>query len=167
MKKESLEKIIKYAHKIEINMNDTFHYACGDSSHLPSEDVWDLLPFMALYDFDTLIAYEAIKRDYDPEIEDYLTLSYFEIKNILIEKMKLDENFLCDLNHQKRREKKEIEEFGGKLYFRWEKPTNPEIKNGLISYICECHCEGRTEVGYGKNMNEAQIDLKSKIEGLK
>jgi len=63
-----LEKILSSCHSFAINMNDTFYYACADSSQIDSGDMEDLLPIIDKYGFDAFVAYEAIKRGHDPQI---------------------------------------------------------------------------------------------------
>lgn len=162
-KEKALEDLIKSCHSLKVNMNDTFHYACADSCELDAEDALDLVPFIGEYGFDALMAYEAIKRDYDPQIPQYVTPSFLEVKEKLLLAMKEDKNFLVDLNYQKEKERKEILEFGGKLYFKFKEPTDEQKKAGQNYYTCQCFCEGKDLVGIGSNMHEATNDLRKKM----
>lgn len=50
------------AYGIELNMNDTFYYACGDSETLNNDDAITLIPIIQRYGDIALIAYCSIKR---------------------------------------------------------------------------------------------------------
>lgn len=164
-KEEALEQLIKSCHNLTVNMNDTFHYACSDNSEIPAEDALDLVEYIQIFGFDALLAYEAIKRGYDPEIKDYISKEFLEVKQILMDKMTLDENFLCELNFLKKKEASEIKEFGGVLSFKFVPPSWFEkVIKRQKHYTCVCSAWGVTTKGYGKNMNEAQNNLKLKIK---
>lgn len=163
-KEQALENLIKFSFNLRINMNDTFHYACADVCELSSEDALDLLPFIQSVGFDAVLAYEAIKRGYDPEIKDYISKEFLEVKQLLMDKMAADENFLCDLNHQKKKEAKEIAEFGGILHFEFVKPSwfARTIKRQK-HFTCVCSIWGKKEKGFGSNMKEAQENLQKRM----
>lgn len=163
-KEEALEYLIKTCHNLVINMNDTFYYACSDTSEVPSEDALDLVPYIQFYGFNALLAYESIKRGHNPEISDYLTPEFLEVKEILIKKMQEESDFLCSLNYEKKEELEQIKEFGGKLSFKFLKPSFIEKFLGQSYYNCFCYCDGQKIKGKGKNMLEAKQDLKIKLE---
>jgi len=86
-------------HSIVFCINDSFHWGCGDSCEINGRDLKHLVPLIEKYDFNAIIAYEALNRGYDPddevqskspefyeakkEIEDKLDLFEFLKKNVL------------------------------------------------------------------------------------
>lgn len=158
-KEKALENLISYSFNLQINMNDTFHYACGDVGEINSEDALDLLPFIDIYGFDACVAYEAIKRGYDPEIPQHVSKEFLEVKQLLLTKMNEDINFLCDLNYTKRKEAKQIAKYGGILSFKFTNPSWWEKIKGQKYLTCICVCSGQKIVGKGKNMMEAETHL--------
>jgi hypothetical protein len=69
---------------MNLNMNDTFHYACGDSEELDSKDVEVIIPIIQKYGNDVLVAYSAIRRGYDPTIPQRVTEEFKKAKEELI-----------------------------------------------------------------------------------
>ena len=61
---------------ITFNLNDTFYYACADGCSIYVHDLEDLEEVFNRHGFDTVIAYEAIRRGHDPKIPQVVTESY-------------------------------------------------------------------------------------------
>ena len=61
---------------VSFNLNDTFYYACGDGCSIDVCDLEDLEEVFNRHGFDTVIAYEAIRRGHDPKIPQVVTESY-------------------------------------------------------------------------------------------
>ncbi len=167
-KQEQLEYLIMASFRLEINMNDTFHYACADVSNISSDDAMDLLDYIGDYGFDALMAYEAISRGYDPDIKKYITKEYLEVKDKILKRMEEESGFLCDLNFKKRQEKEQIAKYGGIISFKFVKPTIiqkiiQKLTKGDVCYICVCSLENSKIKGYGTNMKEAELDLSKKL----
>lgn len=166
MNKElALENLINYSFNLQINMNDTFHYACSDVCEIENEDALDLLPFINDYGFDALIAYEAIKRGYNPDIPQHVTESFLKVKDLLLSQMTCDENFLVNLNYKLKKEAQQIKMYGGVLSFKFVKPTLWEKLKGQNHYTCVCSCTNTQVKGYGQHMSAAEENFKQKLRG--
>lgn len=87
MKKETLEKIFDSAHAVVINMNDTFYYACADSSTIDVQELEDLEPVIEKYGDDAFTAYEALRRGHDPQIPRNCTPDFYAAKAMIQEIM--------------------------------------------------------------------------------
>ena len=66
MDEEVLKQILDHAHAVAINMNDTFYYACADSSVIDVDELEDLTPVIKECGYYAFVGYEAIKRGHDP-----------------------------------------------------------------------------------------------------
>lgn len=66
---ELLNLLTKGCFNVEFNLNDTFHWACSDSTAIPSEDLQELIPIIKSHGYIAIISYEALKRGYDPDEE--------------------------------------------------------------------------------------------------
>ena len=66
-KLKALKVIIEGAFWFELNMNDTFAFACADSEEMCPLDFEKIIPVIAEYGHDALTAYAAFKRDAEPE----------------------------------------------------------------------------------------------------
>lgn len=71
---------------ITFNLNDTFYYACADGCSIYVHDLEDLEEVFSRHGFDTVIAYEAIRRGHDPKIPQVVTESYKLAKQTIRDK---------------------------------------------------------------------------------
>lgn len=71
MKAETLEVIWENCLGVAFNMNDTFYYACADSSCIDMDELADLEPVVEKFGRQAFVAYEAIKRGHDPQIPEH------------------------------------------------------------------------------------------------
>jgi hypothetical protein len=60
--RDALRKLLGGAFTIQLNMNDTFAFACSDSEEMDLDDVEELLPLIHRYGRHALTAYVAVKR---------------------------------------------------------------------------------------------------------
>ena len=75
-----LEKFIECFFELNINLNDVFHFAGGDSYSIASYNLAYILPIYRKYEFDALVAYVAIARGYDPDIPQHITTNFKKAK---------------------------------------------------------------------------------------
>jgi hypothetical protein len=68
MKDSTIKLLLDDAFAISFNMNDTFYYACADSSCIDVHELEELEPIIEECGYSTLVAYEALKRGHDPMI---------------------------------------------------------------------------------------------------
>lgn len=52
-----------------VNVSDTFAYSCADAETVDGDDLDDLRPWIYLYGYHAIVAYVALKRDYDPIVQ--------------------------------------------------------------------------------------------------
>jgi len=162
-KLKALEAFLEDSFYVISNMNDTFYYACADQGEIESGDLKDLIEYYPKYGYAVAVAYEAIKRDHDPQISQLVTKEYKEIKQILIERMKENENFIPGLNYDFRKWNKQVEEYGGRLEFKFVNPSEERKAEGQECQTCICSIVGRDEKGYATNMANAEKDLRAKL----
>ena len=105
----------------------------------------------------------AFTNDYKMRYEDEIKITFSARLKTLLTKMEEDSNFLCELNYTKRKEAKQIAKYGGILSFKFINPSWYEKLKGQKCLTCVCSCYGKTIVGKGKNMMEAEKDLCSKL----
>lgn len=65
-REKALEALLEGSFSVNLNMNDTFAFACGDSEEISVEDFDLMVPIIAKYGQSALTAYVAVKRDADP-----------------------------------------------------------------------------------------------------
>jgi len=87
MKKEVFDLVKDDIFAITFNLNDTFYYACADSSTIDIEDLEDLEPVIEKYSRDAIIAYEAIKRGHDPQVPMSIDNKFKEAKQMILDLM--------------------------------------------------------------------------------
>lgn len=63
---KAFEELLKGAHWIDLNMNDTFAFACADSEKFNADDFTLMVPVIAKYGQSALTAYAAIRRNAEP-----------------------------------------------------------------------------------------------------
>lgn len=143
-REKAMEKLLtEYTFSVQINMNDTFHWACADAGELSSDDVEDMLPLIDKFGFYALVAYEAIKRGYNPEAGlGYDEDDFKQLKSLILKMMEENENFLPDLNYNYRKEQKQIKDYGGILSFKFVNPTVLEKTMGQNYMTCVCTVDG-------------------------
>lgn len=83
MKDETLRLIFQNSHGVGINMNDTFYYACADSSSIGTDELEDLEPVIEKYGSEAFTAFEAIKRGHDPQIPQHITNEFKAAKQMI------------------------------------------------------------------------------------
>lgn len=164
-KEEAYKKILLSSYQITINLNDTFYYACADSEEIDGDDIEEILPIFQKYGDDTLIAYVAVKRGHDPEIENHITEDFKSAKQEL-QRLFNDGKILHDIHLDDLNATNEIKEFGG-LTYEWStfrKPAKDQpgwyqvwnkmvLSNGLISI--------------GRSINDTKTRMKRKLARIK
>jgi len=133
-KEEVLEEILSNTYHVEVNMNDTFGYACAESEDLDGDDLLDLVPFIQEYDWDAVVALVAIKQEvYYGKRPDPIrnSGSYKDVLSKLYKALddSKDERFF-EIRYKRDQKLKEIETFGEKVQYAGttkEKGLQPQI----------------------------------------
>ena len=86
-KKEAQELFLSQVFKFQVNMNDTFGYACADVGEVSDLDYIDLLPIIQNYGYSAVIAYEAIRRGYAP-LQPYINKDFNKAREQILKEMK-------------------------------------------------------------------------------
>ena len=63
---KAYKTLIEGSWEISLLMNDTFGFACADSESMSDMDVEPMIPIIAEYGRDALVAYAAVKRGQEP-----------------------------------------------------------------------------------------------------
>lgn len=84
MDTKKLEDLLYGAFEITMNLNDTFFYAAADADTISGDDLKDLMPIIEKYDYNAITAYFALKRGFDPEVQQNLNESFFKAKNEIL-----------------------------------------------------------------------------------
>lgn len=63
---KAMEEILKGSFSFQLNMNDTFAFACADSEEMSTDDFEKIVPIIAKYGQNALNAYAAVKRKAEP-----------------------------------------------------------------------------------------------------
>ena len=104
MKDTTLQALFRWTFWVDINLNDTFHYATADSESISADDLQDMEPIFDEFGFDAaIVAYVAILRGYDPTIPQVVTQEFKQAKAKILETMeKEDEYFLMELRRDRK-----------------------------------------------------------------
>ena len=65
-KAKALDVLLEGSFSFQLDMNDTFAFACGDSEEMWTSDFPLMAPIIAKYGHDALRAYAAVKRAAEP-----------------------------------------------------------------------------------------------------
>lgn len=65
-REKAVEELLKGSLWIDLNMSDTFAFACADSERMSMDDFELMVPVIAKYGRDALTAYVAVKRNAEP-----------------------------------------------------------------------------------------------------
>lgn len=128
MKDSTLQFLFDESFSIAFNMNDTFYYACGDSSCIDKEDIEDLESLIEKYGREALIAYEALKRGHDPTIPEHVTKEFKQCKEEILNMISKGDEY--EPFYDLRQEIKYREEKGGSTILH-----TGEIPNGISGSI--------------------------------
>lgn len=63
---KAIDVLLDGCHSFQLNMNDTFAYACGDSEEMIVDDFEKMVPIIAKHGHHALTAYVAVKRKAEP-----------------------------------------------------------------------------------------------------
>lgn len=132
---ELLKFITNSCFKLEFNMNDTFHYACSDIANISGDDFEDLIPYIRKYNYDAIIAYEAVKRGYDPDIKQNITKEFKQCKKEILEQLNDQSNkyVFFDLRQEFNEKKEDLEIFGEEVLYSSCQKKSGEVKS--IAYL--------------------------------
>jgi len=115
MLESGYKEILENLHTVEINLNDTFYYACADSEELEAEDILELIPLFENYGVrDTLVAVTAVIRGHDPKVKGVCTSKFKKAKKE-IQKMAKNGTICFAQYYENENKKKERAEFGGQM----------------------------------------------------
>jgi hypothetical protein len=164
---EALKGLIKCSFHLEMNLNDTFYYACADSESIDSDDILDMVSIAQKYTpFKAMTAYCSIKREKLYNEKDCSPIAYckypedmklFKAARKEIEReLKGGEKF-CDLSFEIDYLEKETKEFGEKILW-----TSSKQPNGLILQVASL--KEQQIYGVGSNRKGAMDDLKNKLK---
>lgn len=86
---------------VAYNMNDVFHYASSDREEIYTQDIEDLKNVINEFGLhETLVAYTAIKRGYDPQISDNAGIKFESAKKEILKLVEITEKWvLYDLKY--------------------------------------------------------------------
>lgn len=65
-KQKAVEVLMENTNQFILNMSDTFAFACADVEEMSDYDFEVLIPVVAKYGHDALVAYAAVKRGQEP-----------------------------------------------------------------------------------------------------
>lgn len=167
---EALKGLIECSFTLNMNLNDTFHYASADSEDIDSEDFLDLIPLATKYSpFKAMTAYCSVKREKLFNEKNLSPIAYykypedmelFKEAQIEIEKdIKGDEKF-ADLSFELDQLNKELKEFGEKIIWR-----NSKLPSGLLLQVATL--EKQKIYGVGSCRRDAEDDLRKKLKEIK
>lgn len=63
---QAMDILLDGSHWVELNMNDTFGFACADSERMYIHDFSEIIPTIVRWGHKALIAYAAVKRGQEP-----------------------------------------------------------------------------------------------------
>jgi hypothetical protein len=103
----ALEELLKGAHTVELNMNDTFGYACAESVTFDVSDLNRMVPILARYGQDALTAYAAVKTNRTPiDCRCNHKNDRYRAAKVEIEAARLDDWYFCRDEAEERLEEK-------------------------------------------------------------
>jgi hypothetical protein len=100
----------------QFNMNDTFHWACGDYCKIDGDDLTDLIPVIKKHGYMAIIAYEAISRGYDPD--DEMDIKGEEFENAKLDILNIVSESFYNLREKLKLRKEEIDFFGEEVQYQ-------------------------------------------------
>lgn len=170
-KEETLLEMLECCFKVDINLNDTFYYACADSEEINAEDFVDLIPLAQKYGaINAVLAFCAVKREQMGEVKNLEPIGINkrkEKKNFRnakkeIETIIKDPNFeqFFELSWDVDERKKELEEFGELI--EWHHST---LKTGLV--LRTATLPKQKIYGVGTSINDTVNDLRKKLKESK
>lgn len=65
-REKAFEELLKGSFWVDLNMNDTFAFACADSEKFNADDFDLMVPVIAKYGQSALTAYAAVRRGAEP-----------------------------------------------------------------------------------------------------
>lgn len=167
---EILKEMVAGCFNLNVNLNDTFYYACADSENISSDDVLDLLPIAKKYGtYKTMQAYCSLKRELFTEEKNLIPIcikrgnkkdksDYQKAKDEILKHVKdFDSDFFIDLSFDLREKEKELMEFGENI--SW---TSAKQNTGLIIQVASLLKQ--KIYGVGSCRRDAIEDLKSKLK---
>ena len=162
---EILKEMIGSCFSLDINLNDTFYYACADTEEICTEDFLDLLEVAKEHGtYNTITAYAAVKREL---LNDEKNLSpiwlkrkdkkdYFAAKDKILNKVKEDNDLFVELSFDYNEKQKEESEFGEPIYWSSSK------QNNLILQVASL--PKKKIYGVGSCRYDAENDLRKKFK---
>lgn len=63
---KAMEVLLDAVFEVTLSMNDTFAFSSGDAETMSTDDFEQLIPIIAKYGHDALVAYAAVKRKAEP-----------------------------------------------------------------------------------------------------
>lgn len=168
---EILKEMIEGCFTVEVNLNDTFYYACADGEEVCADDFLDLLPFCKEYGtYKTIHAYCALKRELLGNEKDLVPIwiergsrqdkkEYNKVKELILESIRKDEDSFIELSFELEEKEKELEEFGENI--SW---TSAQQKTGLVLQVASLL--NKKIYGIGSCRRDAIDDLKLKLKEM-
>lgn len=130
---EIYKEILSNVFSCELNMNDTFFWACADSEDIDNDDIEALMPLFHKYSVsDVLVAYVSVKRGYESE---HQTIRE-KAKPILPEIKALADTgeILYEQFSDKKRQEEEKLIFDGQ-YIKYDNPLTKRIVINRLKHI--------------------------------
>ena len=170
---EILKEMVAGCFNLNVNLNDTFYYACADSENISSDDFLDLLPIAKKYGtYKTMQAYCAVKRELFTNEKNLIPIwitrgdkkdkvDYKKAKEEILNHVRyFDSDLFVDLSFDLREKEKELNEFGENI--SW---TSAKQKTGLIVQVASL-LEQKI-YGVGSCRQDAIEDLRVKLKEIK
>lgn len=178
---EVYKDIIRCCFTLRTNMNDSFHWATADVGEIEADDIEKILPIYQECGSDTLTAYEAIVRGYDPQsslLASYKDkgASYWKAKKLL-EPLAASGTILWERWYDLEEDRKDLEFFGSKI--TWSQFESIKYRRLLMSnkpgYDGNCIIQvaklSTGEFAVGRSITEARERLTRKylllVKGIK
>jgi len=176
---EAIKTLLNDAFSLQLNINDTFYWACADAEEISGDDALDLIPYIQKYDYHAITAFVAAKRELlhndnaQPMLMDKRYEKYFgenpQEKRDMYQKARLEiinaiknpsmEEF-TDVAFEYRQIQNEEEEFGEKI--KWSsKSLEGMTYVTQIAYLPKMGISGT-----GSNMEQARKNLKLQYDEM-
>ena len=152
---------------MDVNLNDTFFYACADSEEIDVEDLLDLVDIAKEYGtYHALVAYCSVKRELLNEEEMPVPIwikkradkkNYLAAVKAIKSEIELKTDKFVDISFNHNQNNKELDTYGEKILW-----THAKQPNGLVLQVASLP---KQEIyGVGASMSDAMKSLRDQLE---
>lgn len=177
-REEAMEQLIKGAFNLQLNMNDTFAWACADAEEIDADDAMDLVKYIQKHDYFAIDAYVSVKREllgqgtmhpmlmqdtYKKYFGDSVIEKrekYMKAREEILAAIVSDEDF-SSLAYDYKKIKEDETEFGEEVKWKGVQ-LEGQTYYTQIAYLSKMGISGT-----GVNMSEARISLRRAFDRAK